>query len=144
MPFWRLYYHIVWATYNREPLIGPELEEELYGYLTGKAVALESILHAIGGTLDHVHVVVSVPPKVALATFIGTIKGSSSYHVNHLPGAAGNFGWQDEYGVVSFAERHLPQVIRYVQRQKEHHQTGRLWSLLERVGEMSPDDQSSG
>jgi putative transposase len=135
MPFWRLYYHIVWATYNREPLIVPELEQELYSYLTGKVVALESILHAIGGTSDHIHVVVSVPPKVALSAFIGTLKGSSSHHVNHLPGAAGNFGWQDEYGVVSFAERHLPQVIRYVQRQKEHHQTGRLWGLLERVGE---------
>jgi hypothetical protein len=29
MPFWRLYYHIVWATKNREPLIGQSWEQSL-------------------------------------------------------------------------------------------------------------------
>jgi hypothetical protein len=29
MPFWRLYYHIVWTTYKREPLITPGMEHWL-------------------------------------------------------------------------------------------------------------------
>ena len=135
MPSWRLHYHVVWTTYHREPLITPELERELYGYLMGRVANEGAILHAIGGTPDHVHLAVSVPPKLALATFIGALKGSSSHHINHIPGQQNSFAWQDAYGVVSFAERHLPQVIRYIERQKEHHQIGNLWPLLERMEE---------
>ena len=62
MPYWRLYYHIVWSTYKREPLITPHMENELYGYLTGKAVAQEAIVHAVNGTADHVHMVASAQP----------------------------------------------------------------------------------
>jgi putative transposase len=61
MPFWRLYYPIVWATYKREPLITPEMESDLYGYLIGKSVSQEAIAHAVNGIEDHVHVVVSIP-----------------------------------------------------------------------------------
>ena len=39
MAFWRLFYHIVWATKGREPLITQELEAELYGYLRGKRIS---------------------------------------------------------------------------------------------------------
>ena len=41
MAFWRLYYHLVWATKNREPLIKPEIEKRLYAYLVHKAAELE-------------------------------------------------------------------------------------------------------
>ncbi len=37
MSYWRLYYHLVWATKQRLPLIQPELETKLYGYIIGKA-----------------------------------------------------------------------------------------------------------
>jgi len=135
MPYWRLFYHAVWTTYRREPLIVPDLEQELFGYLTGKVVALGAIVHQIGGVEDHVHLVFSAPPKVSLAGFIGHLKGSSAHHLNHLPGAAGNFGWQDDYGVISFSEKFLPDVVKYVAGQREHHRTGRLWPLLEETVE---------
>jgi putative transposase len=32
MSFWRLYYHLVWATKNREHLSQPETENRLYAY----------------------------------------------------------------------------------------------------------------
>ncbi len=142
MPFWRLYYHIVWATYKREPLITPEIERDLYGYLIGKSVSQEAIVHAVNGIQDHVHVVVSIPPKVAVATFVGLLKGSSSHHINHEPGASGNFGWQDEYGVASFGEGYLARAVEYVQRQKEHHRAGDLWDVFERID--NPDGKPSG
>jgi hypothetical protein len=33
MAFHRLYYHLVWATRNREHLIRPEIEARLFAYL---------------------------------------------------------------------------------------------------------------
>ena len=49
MALWRLYYHLIWATKERQPLITPERETEVYGYIIGKADKLGSIIHAIGG-----------------------------------------------------------------------------------------------
>ena len=136
MPYWRLFYHIVFATKNREPLITPDIEDELHGYLTGKATSLGAIVYAVNGTEDHVHIVASVPPKIALSNFVGQIKGATSHHINHLPGRDGPlFDWQRGYGVLSFGQKHLDWVADYVRRQKEHHRSGTTMALLERVEE---------
>lgn len=42
MPYWQLFYHIVWATKNREPLLTAEVESAIYGYLFKKAIGLEA------------------------------------------------------------------------------------------------------
>jgi REP-associated tyrosine transposase len=65
----------------------------------GKATALECIPHAIGGMPNHIHVAISIPPKLAVAILIGQLKGASSHHVNKRY-ADGSFLWQAEYGVV--------------------------------------------
>ncbi len=120
MPYWRLFYHAVWGTKNRLDLIDPSWEEDLYGYLWGKATALECIPHAIGGMSDHIHVVISIPPKLAVATLIGQLKGASSHHVNEKY-TGGSFLWQAEYGVFSFSESSLFKIVSYVNNQKQHH-----------------------
>ena len=62
MSFWRHYYHIVWATKARRPLITAQVEVRLYGYLVSKACELETHVYAINGIADHVHLVASIPP----------------------------------------------------------------------------------
>ena len=117
MPYWRLFYHIVWSTKHRLPLIEPAWEADLHGYLWGKATALGCIPHAINGMSDHAHVAISIPPKLSIATTIGHLKGASSHHVNERY-ANGAFAWQAEYGILSFSERSLARVVDYVKRQK--------------------------
>lgn len=133
MAYWKLFYHVVWATKNREPLITPELETVVYDYLRAKAVGLGAMVFAVNGMPDHVHVVATIPPTIAVAKLIGQIKGVSSAKLNH-GGVAPGFAWQDKYGVFSFDEKRLPDVIRYVERQKEHHAEGTIVKALERVG----------
>jgi putative transposase len=133
MPYWRLFYHFVWGTKHGEPLIDGAFEESLHRAIAAKVNDLEGIAHAVGGIETHVHLVVSVPPKTALSTFIGQVKGNTSHFVNHeiRPGYA--FGWQDEYGVVSFGERHLGWVVAYAHNQAEHHAQGTIQRRLEQV-----------
>ncbi len=145
MPYWRLFYHIVFGTKNREPLITPDIEKELHGYLTGKATGLGAIVYVVNGTEDHVHVVASVPPKIALSDFIGQIKGAASHHINHLPGRDGSlFDWQRGYGVLSFGEKHLDWVVDYVRHQKEHHRAGTTIAALERAEEIEGSSVGEG
>ena len=133
MPYWRLFYHIVWGTKNRLPLIESAWEADLHGYIWGKATALECISHAISAMSDHLHVVISIPPKLSIATLIGKLKGASSHHVNerYMDSA---FAWQAEYGVLSFSERSLSRVVDYVKNQKKHHKENTLNTAMENFG----------
>ncbi len=127
---WQLYYHVVWSTKNRLALIDPVWEKDLYGYIKGKATALECVPHAIGGIENHVHVVISIPPKLCVATLIGQLKGASSHHINQKY-AGGAFLWQAEYGIFGVSEKSLPMVIAYVNNQKDHHAKKTLHVELE-------------
>ncbi len=133
MSFWRLYYHIVWATRQREPLFVDERERHVYGVLLRKCEELGIRVHAIGNVEDHIHLAVSIPPKLAVADCIRQLKGSSAYYVNQLHGPVKSFAWQDGYGVLSFGERSLPQVVSYVRNQKEHHRQGTTITLYEQI-----------
>lgn len=105
MPFSKLYYHFVWSTKNRLPLIDSILEPELYRAIAAKAQDMGGFVHALGGMEDHVHLAVSIPPKIAPAKFIGDVKGNSSHYVNHVIKPDFEFYWQGEYGVLSFGGR---------------------------------------
>ena len=142
MAFWRLYYHLVWGTKQRQPLINPEIETILYPYLIGKADTLASIVHAIGGIEDHIHLVVSIPPALSIAHFVKTLKGSSAYHLNHqVPVCANQFGWQEGYGVFSLGGKQLEEAVTYVEHQKLHHLKGSAIAALEHYNHL--DDSPS-
>mgnify|MGYP002785659037 CR=1 FL=1 len=132
MSLWKLYYHFVWATHQRKPLITRSREELLYQFIRHKTDELGGYVRAIGGIDDHVHLIVSIPPSLALAQYVHLIKGSSSRHMNsHCPDPNAPFKWQQEYGVFSISEKNLSIAIRYVNNQKTHHADSKLLSHLE-------------
>ena len=130
MPYWRLFYHITWAVKDRQPMIRPEMEAMLYSALFTRGRALEAIVFAVNGTADHVHVAAAVPPSIALAEWIGQLKGASSRLLNWQFPEDG-LTWQRGYGAVSFGQKNLDVVVNYIQRQKEHHALNTLIPFLE-------------
>jgi REP element-mobilizing transposase RayT len=133
MPYWQLFYHIVWSTAERLPLLTPKVEGEVHQFLRAKAQDLEGVVFAVNGMPDHVHLVVSIPPKVAVAHFIGQIKAVASTKHNSKRLQDSPLAWQGEYGVFSFDGKRLPNYVRYVERQKEHHAEGTTLPILERT-----------
>jgi putative transposase len=134
MPYWRTFYHLVWGTKAREPLIGEDEEGVIRYSMKTTLDELDVIPHAVGFMPDHVHVAVSIPPKVAVAVLVKRLKGASAHAVNHADGRSdtGRFGWQAEYGVLTFGEKALPDVIAYVNNQRTRHANRRTWPPLER------------
>lgn len=133
MSYWRLFYHVIWATKERLPLIDPAWETDLHGYIRGKVTALECIVHAVGGVSDHMHVVLSIPPKLAVATIVGKIKGASSHYISEQFAPAGMFAWQNEYGVLSSSEHELTKIVAYVNNQKKHHAENNIKNHFENI-----------
>ncbi len=135
MSYWRLHYHLVWATYERNPLITPQVEREVYGAILGKAKELGVIVHAIGNVEDHLHLAVSIPPKIGVADCIKHFKGASSRYVNLQPKAMGSFKWQVGYGALTFGDRSMQDIVAYVLNQKEHHASGTSRPAFEQMSE---------
>jgi REP element-mobilizing transposase RayT len=106
-----------------------------YGVLYKKAEELGLKIHAAGNIDEHVHVVLSIPPKIAVADCVRHLKGASAFAINHMVESDGQFKWQDGYGALSVGERSLKSVMKYAARQKEHHREKRLIEVYERLDE---------
>ena len=145
MTYWRLFYHIVWATKNREPSISNEAREPLHNAIAAKVGQLGGAVHAVGGTEDHIHVVASVPPTITLSEFVRHLKGGSSHFLNRQLSLPRPFGWQSEYGVLSFDGKLLERMVQYVKDQRQHHQSGTTVSVLEKTAaeEALPKDNTN-
>lgn len=131
--YWQLYYHLIFSTRERQPLPDTALRTMVARLLTSKTSELHCTVHALHVQPDHVHMVVSIPPTLAVATVVGQLKGSSSHALARTPEGDG-FRWQEEYGILSFGRRNLPDVVRYVQDQERRHAQRDLWPELERTG----------
>ncbi|MEA3408270.1 MAG: IS200/IS605 family transposase [Chloroflexota bacterium] len=131
MAFWRVYYHLVWATKNRQPFIRPKIRSHLYAYITNKAAELGVYVYAIGGWCDHVHVVVAIPPKHAVAYVVKRLKGASAHEMNRSGECDYHFAWQRGYGVLSCGENQKEIAVAYVKSQERHHKNGSANPWLE-------------
>jgi putative transposase len=126
-----IYLHLVWATWDRFPLITPDLKPKLYANLAHQAAELGADVIAIGGTADHVHLLIRFPATISVSDFAARVKGASSYFVTHLLASDDPFKWQGGYGAFSLWRRGLATVREYVLNQEEHHRGGTLVRALE-------------
>ena len=134
MPFWRLYYHIVWATKGREPWLCGEVERMVHGAIVGKANEMRLKVYATGNADDHIHVLVSIPPALSVAKVVGLLKGASSHYVNASGKIPWRFAWQEGYGVVTVGERLLSTAVAYVRSQRQHHAEHTVYEYYETGG----------
>jgi putative transposase len=133
MPYYRCFYHIVWATKHRRPIITNVCEPILVAALKQKAVSLDCVVIAANGTEDHLHVAIEIPPALAVAKVVGALKGTSAKQLNSSLSLEPLFQWQEGYGVFTVSEKSLPHVLDYISKQKQHHQLGTIHPYFERV-----------
>jgi putative transposase len=115
------YYHCVFSTKERQPLIPPGLQERLWPYLGGIARQNEMKAIEIGGVVDHVHMLLSLPSTLSIAKAMQLIKGGSSKWVHESFPEHRLFGWQVKYGAFGVSVSLLDKTVHYIQRQAEHH-----------------------
>jgi REP element-mobilizing transposase RayT len=114
--------HIIFSTKKREPVILPEITQELYSYMAGLARAHNSQVHEIGGIEDHVHLLISLLRTLPLSKLIEDIKKSSSKWVKTQGSLYTGFAWQSGYGAFSIGQSAYGDLRKYIQTQKDHHQ----------------------
>ncbi len=129
--YYHLVYHYIWGTKNKLPLITPAVESRLYTYIGYKCKELGYFLHAMNGTQDHVHLLVSLSPSILVEDVAKNLKGSSSHYINKECDLGGVLYWQSGYGVITIRETEITKLAKYIKRQKEHHLDGDLLNIFE-------------
>jgi REP element-mobilizing transposase RayT len=76
--FTQLHLHCVWGTWDRLPLITPDIQEITYSAIVSQCHQLGCKAIAIGGIADHVHLLTNFPPNRTISELIGKAKGNSS------------------------------------------------------------------
>jgi len=113
--------HCTFSTKERYPMIDAELEARLFPYIGGIARENHMKALAIGGTPDHIHVLLSLPATMSFAKAVQLIKGGSSKWIHDTFAKYRKFAWQDGYGAFSVSPSQLARTIAYINNQKEHH-----------------------
>jgi putative transposase len=129
--FHQLYYHFAWATHERAAIIDRTWRPKLLEIIGQEAKKLGAWPVRHNAMPDHAHLLVRLPPTLTVADFIGRVKGATSFQVNRDIRPGFKFRWQQGYGVLTLRKEELPKISRYIDRQEEHHRSGRLSEVLE-------------
>jgi REP element-mobilizing transposase RayT len=115
-----LYYHLIFSTADRQPSIKPEWRSRLHEYLGGTVNKLGGQSLGVGGTNDHVHLLVELQATHCVADFMRELKkASSSWIRSNTP--CENFAWQKGYAALTVSASVVPKVGHYIESQEEHH-----------------------
>jgi len=131
-PYTQLYLHCVWGTWDRLPLITPQVERRLYAAILAKCHELKCEMVALGGVEDHVHLLVRFPTTLAVATLLKEVKGASSHLMTHEITPGEFFKWQGAYDAFTVSKDGVKAVADYIHNQKAHHAEKRLVEDWER------------
>ena len=100
--FTNLLTHIVFRTKDRVSSIRPELKSDLHAYMGGIIRNLAGQALIVNGIADRVHLLVWLPPTVAIAEALRVLKANSSRWVHDTRGRRA-FAWLVGYGAFRMA-----------------------------------------
>ena len=126
---WDCKYHVIFVPKRRRKVLYGELRQQLKGIF--HELARQKECQILAGHLmpDHVHMVIAIPPKYAVSSVIGFLKGKRAIAVARLQGKERNFTgehlWARGYAV-STVGFELAEVQRDVREQDDADEAGRF------------------
>ena len=128
-PYTQLFVHLVWATWDRAPLLEPWLRPVVDGAVREECARLRVEVIAFGAVSDHVHLLVRLPTTVSIAGLVKQVKGATSHLINRRLQVS--FKWQGRYGAFTVSKPMLPRARDYVLNQEQHHRDGTQYPSVE-------------
>jgi putative transposase len=112
----------VFSTSGRAPFLADTIRDDMHAYIGGILRELHVAPIAVGGTKDHVHLLMRLPADTSVADCLRIVKTNSSRWVKQRWPDRRLFAWQGGYGAYSVSESRRAAVIRYIKDQPRHHQ----------------------
>ena len=120
---WDCKYHMVWIPKYRKKVLYGNLRKYLGEVLRDLATRKECKIHEGHLVGDHVHMMISIPPKYSVAQVAGYIKGKSAIHIarayaGHKHNFTGQSFWARGY-YVSTTGRDEETIRQYIKNQEK-------------------------
>ena len=130
--------HIVFSTKERRAFLHADVRPRLAKFVGGVIRRRRGRLLAMDGDEDHIHVLAILSPAMAISDQVRDIKALSSGWIHDTFSDLSGFAWQSGYSAFSIGKTNLDNVLRYIQRQEDHHRREsfeeELIDLLQRAG----------
>jgi len=128
----QLHIQFIFAVKYREALIHDLWRSRLHQYITGIFQNNHHKMLQINSVADHIHILIGLRPDQSISSLIQNVKSESTKWIKHEKLSL-SFAWQEGYGAFSYSKSHLPDVIRYIQTQEEHHKKETFLSEYKRL-----------
>ena len=113
-----IWLHILFATQNRRPLITDAIDIGINQSFKRTCHRHQSRILAMNNTLNHYHLLCTLPKVISVAEFVKDLKGISSFECE---GMNPELQWQKGYAAYSVGEPELPHLIAEINDQEEKH-----------------------
>ena len=120
---WECKYHVVSAPEFRRKVICGQIREDIGKIIRELCTRKEVGIHEAHACIDHVHMLVSIPPKLSVAQFMGYLKGKSTLmiferHANLKYRYGNRVFWCKGY-YVSTVGRNKEAIAQYIKNQEQ-------------------------
>ena len=116
------FFHLIWSTKERRPLISPDIQHRLYSYMGAIIQKHSGRLLEIGGMPDHVHLLMELSNLDKFTDLVRDTKAASSLWIHKTFPEAYAFNWQEGFGSFSVSYSSIERARTYIQNQEKHHQ----------------------
>jgi REP element-mobilizing transposase RayT len=117
----KLHLHLVFSTKHREPWLQDDVRDALHAYMSATLANAGCPVTAINSIEDHVHVLFELSRTMTVCDTVEVLKTASSKWIKTQADRNAAFAWQAGYGVFAVSASNVPDVCRYIERQREHH-----------------------
>ena len=125
---WHCQYHIVWVPKYRFRVLKGPIAQEVFNCIQVYSSRLGCRVIELNVQVDHVHLLVKVPPKVSISHLMGTVKGKSALRLfTRFPYLKqkpywGNHFWAKGYCVdtVGVDADMIRKYVKYQEKQEQH------------------------
>lgn len=117
----QLYYHCVFSTSRRRPLLRTPHRQRIHAYMGGIMRKPPGMAITIGGADDHVHILCSLHQDAAVSAAMREVKAKTTAWIHNEFPTLGDFAWQQGYGAFTVSRSNLDQVANYIREQQAHH-----------------------
>ena len=117
----QLFIQIVFAVKGRQSLIPKQHQDTLHKYMTAVIQNDKHKLLSIFCMPDHTHILVGINPDISISEMVQDVKRASTNFINDHRLIKTHFNWQKGFGAFSYSKKQVPNVIKYILGQEEHH-----------------------
>jgi REP element-mobilizing transposase RayT len=117
----QVYIHLIFGTKDSKPYINDEVRPLLESFISVSFTTFKSNILALKSSVDHVHVLFTLPKNETLSKIVEEIKKSSSKFMKQIEFGNSQFNWQTGYAAFSVNFQDLEPVSEYIDSQHEIH-----------------------